>query len=111
MSFFSKPASLSTRLTGLIVFLNNSMFNSSNLALVKVSVKSSPSINESISILTVCCDESARFAFSASRFNFPTALGSFLTSFLVFCFHNCPKYATILLSKSSPPKWVSPAVA
>eukprot|EP00835_Amoeboradix_gromovi_P005837 NODE_595_length_6292_cov_0.230906.p3 type:complete len:105 gc:universal NODE_595_length_6292_cov_0.230906:4550-4236(-) len=104
MSFLDILLSLSTRFTGLIVFLNKSRFNSSNLARVNCSEKSTPSCNESISILTVCWLLKARLAFSASLFNLPTARGSFLTSFLVFCFHRVEKYATILLSKSSPPK-------
>ena len=56
--------------TGAIVFLNKSIFNSSNLALDKVSLKSNPGSSSSISI--VACNELDKclLAFSISVFNF-----------------------------------------
>jgi hypothetical protein len=52
------------------VFLNKSPFNSSNLALVKTSLKSVPSYKDSISIKASWDDDKALLAFSTSLFNF-----------------------------------------
>jgi hypothetical protein len=54
ISSFLIPASLRTCSTGFIVFLNRSIFNSSNLALVSVSEKSFPPSKDSISSLVDC---------------------------------------------------------
>lgn len=55
---------------GPVVFLNRSLFNSSNLALVSTSLKSKPSTKSSISILVSWVAESALLDFSTSLFNF-----------------------------------------
>lgn len=51
ISDFFKPLSSKATYIGLTVFLKRSEFNSSNLALVKTSLKSTPSARSSISIL------------------------------------------------------------
>jgi len=63
--------------------------------------------------ITVCeADDKFLFAFSLSTVNFLRALRFDLTLVFLFCFWNTfIHYSTILLSKSSPPKCVSPPVA
>nr|QGZ00456.1 heat shock protein 9.2 [Glyphodes pyloalis] len=80
------------------------MFNSSNLALVRVSEKSSPSKKDSISILTWWLEDRALLAFSTSRRNFCTARLSFLMSLPFFFLYSLMKCSITLWSKSSPPK-------
>ena len=70
ISDFFKPLSSKAIYIGLIVFLNKSEFNSSNLALVKTSLKSVPSVRSSISILASWVEDNALFYFSTSLFNF-----------------------------------------
>jgi len=60
------------------------VFNSSNLALVKTSSKSTPSTMSSISNLTSVVEDKALLAFSTSLFNFYTALLSLEISVLLF---------------------------
>lgn len=87
------------------------MFNSSNLALVKLSLKSSPSYRDSISIVVWCWEDKALLAFSTSRRSFCTARLSFLMSLPFFFLYSFIKCSITRWSKSSPPKWVSPLVA
>ena len=70
ISVFFRPLSSRAIYMGWIVFLKRSEFNSSNLARVSTSLKSYPSVRSSISILTSCVDDSARFCFSISLFSF-----------------------------------------
>jgi len=77
--FFNWESSKATY-TGPKVFLKRSEFNSSNLALVKTSSKSTPSTKSSISSLTSVVEDKALLAFSTSFFNFWTALLSLDTS-------------------------------
>lgn len=51
------------------------------------------------------------FAFSQEVLNLLIALAFFLISIDVFFKNSAAQYSTNLLSKSSPPKWVSPEVA
>mmetsp|Transcript_21795 Transcript_21795/g.40044 ORF Transcript_21795/g.40044 Transcript_21795/m.40044 type:complete len:230 (+) Transcript_21795:606-1295(+) len=85
-------ASSRTRPTGPKVFLNKSLFNSSNRARVSVSEKSKPSDKSSISRRACCCDESARFTRSTSLRSFCNALLSPLISVLLFFFIILMKY-------------------
>ena len=70
ISLFLNPESSMTFSTGAIVFLNKSIFNSSNLALDKVSLKSNPGLSLSLSI--VACNELDKclLSFSISVFSF-----------------------------------------
>lgn len=68
MSEIFNLLSFNTFSTGYIVFLNKSMFNSSNLALVRVSEKETPG-TKSTSIFVVYDVDRIRFADSTSRFN------------------------------------------
>ena len=70
MLVFLRPESSRAVYMGPRVFLNRSLFNSSNLALVSTSLKSNPSTKSSISILTSWVDERALLLFSTSLFNF-----------------------------------------
>ncbi|KAJ0482646.1 hypothetical protein HanIR_Chr13g0656241 [Helianthus annuus] len=97
--------------TGPIVFLNKSLFSSSNRALVNGSEKSTPSKSDSISSRTWCWLLNALLARSASLLSFPSTLLSLLMSFPYFLLISLMKYSMILWSKSSPPRWVSPCVA
>jgi hypothetical protein len=63
--------------TGASVFLNKSMFNSSNFAREIVSFKSEPPQKASISMVSWCDVDRDRFARSASFLSFWTAFLSF----------------------------------
>ena len=65
-----KPESSRAIPMGPNVFLNKSEFNSSKRALVKVSLKSNPSLKLSISSLASWVDERALLAFSTSLLSF-----------------------------------------
>mmetsp|Transcript_47980 Transcript_47980/g.120077 ORF Transcript_47980/g.120077 Transcript_47980/m.120077 type:complete len:220 (-) Transcript_47980:778-1437(-) len=108
---FLKPASSRTFLTGLRVFWKRSLLSSSNLALVSVSEKSTPSTRLSISIRAWCVELRARLPFSTSRRSFCRALLSLLMSLSYFFLMTLMKWSITRWSKSSPPKWVSPLVA
>ncbi|ETV65926.1 hypothetical protein H257_17475 [Aphanomyces astaci] len=84
-SFFFKPASFITFSTGLNVFLNKSLFNSSKRARVNVSSKSSPSKSDSISRRAWGWVDNARLTRSASRRSFCNARLSLEMS-IFFCF-------------------------
>ena len=109
--FFDIWASLKTFSTGGIVSLNILMQSSSNLALVIVIEKSYDSASESTYIEVWADDDKILFAFSAWVLRRLIALGLCLISIPFFFKNSAAQYSTNLLSKSSPPKWVSPAVA
>mmetsp|Transcript_142462 Transcript_142462/g.248509 ORF Transcript_142462/g.248509 Transcript_142462/m.248509 type:complete len:300 (+) Transcript_142462:1134-2033(+) len=92
-------------------FLNKSRHNSSNLARVIFSLKSTPSAMLSTSTRASGWLESCRLAFSQARFRRAVALASLRTSNPCFFFSWDRKYFNSRVSKSSPPKWVSPEVA
>ena len=87
------------------------MHNYSNLALVIVREKSSESARESTSIVVWAEEDKILFAFSAWVLRRLIALGLLLISIPFFLKNSAAQYSTSLLSKSYPPKWVSPAVA
>lgn len=87
------------------------MHNYSNFARVIVKEKSSDSARESTSIVVWAEEERILFAFSACVLSLLIALGLFLISTDFFFKKSAAQYSTSLLSKSYPPKWVSPAVA
>merc|ERR1711953_155315 len=91
MSFFCISASSMTFCTGFMVERKRSMFNSSNLALVKVSEKSSPSNSDSTSTLTWWEADRALFAFSTSRRSFWTARASLRRSLPFFFLYSLMK--------------------
>ena len=86
---FAISESLITLSTGFIVSLKKSKHNSSNLDLVKVIDKSSPSANESISIV-VCWDEDkVLFALSHYVLNLLNAFWLSLIEILHFLSNCC----------------------
>jgi len=91
-----------------MVFWNKSLFNSSNLALVNVVVKSIPWYKFSTSIFSCCNVESALLALSASFLNLVIALLSLDMSLLCFFLKVSARYFVTLSSKSLPPRWTSP---
>mmetsp|Transcript_44532 Transcript_44532/g.89953 ORF Transcript_44532/g.89953 Transcript_44532/m.89953 type:complete len:240 (+) Transcript_44532:719-1438(+) len=107
-------ASLRTCATGASVFLNRFALISSNLARVTVWLRSSPSASASISTQVEVWLDKLRFATSHCRRRRCRARlllrtespspGCFLSNTLM-------RWSMRRWSKSSPPKWVSPAVA
>ena len=82
ISVFFNPESSKAYYTGPIVYLKRSALSSSNLALVKISEKSTPSEIFSISIRDSWVEESYLLARSDSLFNFYIALLLLLISTL-----------------------------
>ena len=104
-------ASLRTFSTGSIVALNKSIQSSSNRARVIDEKRSVPSNKESISI-DACVDEERLLlarSHAVRRRRIDLALSEI--SCLFFLLNSFTKCETSRLSKSSPPKCVSPAVA
>mmetsp|Transcript_17083 Transcript_17083/g.53112 ORF Transcript_17083/g.53112 Transcript_17083/m.53112 type:complete len:271 (-) Transcript_17083:544-1356(-) len=108
--FLSSESSI-TFSTGPSVFLNRSTHSSSKRARVSVSEKSRPSCKASISTRTWCCVERARLARSTSRRSFWIARLSLLGSLLCLRLNTLSRCWITRLSKSSPPRCVSPDVA
>ena len=113
-SAFVRPASFIAFCTGTAVLSTRSCVNSSNFALVRFISKcfgpSAVAVMNGKLIFVVVAEESSFFAFSAASFNLCKAIlsverstpSAFLNSSIIHC--------VILLSKSSPPRCVSPLV-
>ena len=105
-------ASVSTRSTGASVERNRSPHSSSKRARVMVDWKSMPSKSESISIVACADADSVRLARSAAVRRRRSARWLVVRSLPLFLrLNSSTKWFTMRESKSSPPRWVSPAVA
>mmetsp|Transcript_18895 Transcript_18895/g.49187 ORF Transcript_18895/g.49187 Transcript_18895/m.49187 type:complete len:552 (-) Transcript_18895:17-1672(-) len=105
------PASLRTFFTGSRQPLKRSSQSSSNLAREIFSSKSSPSIRASTSMVVDVTDESVRLARSHCERSRRVARADVRMSLPVFFCHRWHMAWSRRLSKSSPPRCVSPAVA
>lgn len=103
--------SRSTFSTGGMHSLKNGMHNSSNLALVMVMLKSSLSARLSTSMVVYVLLDRIRLALSHWVRSLLRARWLLRMSMFFFFWKSAAQYSTSLESKSSPPRWVSPAVA
>ena len=109
--FFDICESRKTFSTGAKHLVNTWLQRLSNLALDSDEVKSIPSYNESISTVAVVVDERVLLALSQAVLSLRIDLLFLVKSLRCFLLNSCAKWFTIIVSKSSPPKCVSPAVA
>ena len=109
------PASFIAFWTGIAVLSTSSCVSSSNLALVRFISKcfgpSAVAVMKGRLILVVVAEDSSFFAFSAASFNLWSAILSFDRSTPSAFLNSSIIHCVSLLSKSSPPRCVSPFVA
>mmetsp|Transcript_18136 Transcript_18136/g.45686 ORF Transcript_18136/g.45686 Transcript_18136/m.45686 type:complete len:274 (+) Transcript_18136:1310-2131(+) len=110
-SLFLKLASSSAFFTGPMVLRNRSMFSSSKRARVMEVAKSMPSNRESSSMEVCAAEDRVRLERSQAVRRRRSARADVRRSFLYLRWNSEAKWFTRRSSKSSPPKWVSPAVA
>mmetsp|Transcript_75078 Transcript_75078/g.170008 ORF Transcript_75078/g.170008 Transcript_75078/m.170008 type:complete len:242 (-) Transcript_75078:112-837(-) len=108
---FGRPLSPRHWETGSMEFLKKSMQSSSNLALEMRMLKSLPSCKESTSIVTWVCEESWRLARSHWVRSRLRARWFRVGSVLYLRRNSAMQWLSMRLSKSSPPRCGSPAVA
>ena len=100
-----------TRSTGSMVLRNRSMHSSSNFARVIFVAKSTPSNSASTSMVVSADADRVRLARSHAVLKRLSARLFPDGSFLCLRLNSCKHHVTSRLSKSSPPRCVSPAVA
>ena len=100
-----------TRSTGSMVPRNRSMHSSSNFARVIFVAKSTPSNSASTSMVVSADADRVRLARSHAVLSLRSARLLPDGSFLCLRLNSCKHHVTSRLSKSSPPRCVSPAVA
>ena len=114
MSLADNPASLNARRTGSFVRSTKSNVNWSNLARVNVTSKcngpASPAVMNGKLICVEVTPDKSFLAFSAASFKRCIAILSCDKSIPLSRLNSATKNSIILLSKSSPPKWLSPDV-
>ena len=103
-------ASFNASLTGWTHFWNKSWHISSNWGLVILILKSSPSAKAATSILVCWVEDKSLLAFSQTTFNLLKAFWFLLISISLWLLNSSIQNFNKALSKSSPPKWVSPLV-
>mmetsp|Transcript_28900 Transcript_28900/g.63718 ORF Transcript_28900/g.63718 Transcript_28900/m.63718 type:complete len:240 (-) Transcript_28900:727-1446(-) len=97
--------------TGSMHLRNRSMLSSSKRARVMEVAKSTPSNRESSSMEVWAAEDRVRLARSQAVRSLRRARAEVFRSFLYLRWNSAAKWFTRRSSKSSPPKWVSPAVA
>ena len=110
----SSPASLRAVRTGVFVLSRRSLVSSSNFARVSFCSRCfgplASAVMNGSDIVVSCIEESSIFAFSAASRRRCAAILSFRRSMPSLFLNSAASHSTILLSQSSPPSLLSPAV-